>query len=71
MMAQNQPTTSSYLVESCQAEDLDAHLVGPQDGELDLLVDAVLGKRQEVLQADMAFSRFHLIRTTPFQIRSS
>jgi hypothetical protein len=38
------------LVECCKAEDLDAHLVRPQNGKLDLLVDAVPGKRQKVLQ---------------------
>ena len=40
------------LVQCSKADDFDAHLVCPQDGELDLAVDALLRRRDEVLQCD-------------------
>jgi hypothetical protein len=38
-----------HLVQRSKADDLDAHLVCPEDGELDLAVDALLRRRDEVL----------------------
>ena len=43
-------TARTDLVQRREADHLDAHLVGPQDGRLDLLVDAIFRERQEVLQ---------------------
>jgi len=40
------------LVQCSKADDFDAHLVCPEDGELDLAVDALLRRRDEVLQLD-------------------
>jgi hypothetical protein len=40
-----------HLVQRSKADDLDAHLVCPEDGELDLAVDALLRRRDEVLHA--------------------
>nr|ACN35049.1 unknown [Zea mays] len=42
---------SLVLVQRSKADDLDAHLVCPEDGELDLAVDALLRRRDEVLEA--------------------
>jgi hypothetical protein len=40
------------LVERSKADHFDTHLVRPQDGELDLPVDALLRRRNEILKFD-------------------
>jgi hypothetical protein len=42
--------TMDDLVQCSKADDFDAHLVCPEDGKLDLAIDALLRRRDEILQ---------------------
>ncbi|RRT85316.1 hypothetical protein B296_00003671 [Ensete ventricosum] len=39
-----------YLIQCCKTENLDPQPIGSQDGLLDLIIDAIGGKGEEVLQ---------------------
>ena len=57
----NRKQRRTHLVQRGQAEHLHAHLVGPLDGQLDLLVYPVLGEREEVLRTTNGLSNNHSI----------
>ena len=54
------------LVQCSKADDFDAHLVCPKDGELDLPVDALLRRRDEILQFDSGNKRHIRMRCNQF-----